>query len=276
MGRVFFLDSHTIPSTNTKQDIISIVFTLFHHIAERSVVDCFRKAAQRARPTWWPCRQPCRQPTGCAQRARPTWWPCRQPAVDLANSDPRQTAFELHEPENKAGVVIYAPALRSVWFGGKQYWVFVIGNCPTKRGGMGANLSKLFLGIKAAGKWLLYYCRASRSTSSSSTTPSSTSSALALGRVPPTRSDLLTRPDRSSRFDRSYGADGRQTDRPLPEAIANQLVTARSHYEHILTEGLKVLIVPSGLWAAESTSQKTRYEACGVADGAHRERRGCR
>ena len=78
-------------------------------------------------------------------------------AVDLANSDPRQTAFEFHEPENKAGVVIFAPALRSAWFGGKQYWVFVIGNCPTKRGGMGANLSKLFLGTKAAGKWLLYY-----------------------------------------------------------------------------------------------------------------------
>jgi hypothetical protein len=78
-------------------------------------------------------------------------------AVDLANSDPRQTAFELHEPENKAGVVIFAPALRSAWFVGKQYWVFVIGNCPTKRGGMGVNLSKLFLGTKAAGKWLLYY-----------------------------------------------------------------------------------------------------------------------
>ena len=175
-------------------------------------------------------------------------------AVDLANTDPRQTAFELHEPENKAGVVIFAPALRSAWFGGKQYWVFVIGNCPTKRGGMGANLSKLFLGIKAAGKWLLYYCRALRSTSSSSTTPSSTSSALALGRVPPTRSDLLTRPDRSSRYDRSYGADGRQTAHPPPEAIANQLVTARSHFEHIVTEGLKaadeVLIVPSGLWSA--------------------------
>ena len=78
-------------------------------------------------------------------------------AVDLANTDPRQTAFELHEPENKAGVVIFAPALRSAWFAGKQYWVIVVGNCPTKRGGMGANMSKLFLGAKAAGTWLTYY-----------------------------------------------------------------------------------------------------------------------
>ena len=182
MGRVFFLDSHTIPSTNTKQDIISIVFTLFHHIAERSVVDCFRN-----RPRSVHARHGGRAANLAASRldarsvharhggraaSRPSTLPTRIPARRRSSSTSPRTS-------NKAGVVIYAPALRSVWFGGKQYWVFVIGNCPTKRGGMGANLSKLFLGIKAAGKWLLYYCRALRSTSSSSTTPSSTSSALA-------------------------------------------------------------------------------------------------
>jgi hypothetical protein len=77
--------------------------------------------------------------------------------LDLDNTDPGLTAYELPEPENKAGVVIYAPALRAAWMSGKQYWVIVVGNCPTKSGGMGANMSKLFLGMKAAGKWLTYY-----------------------------------------------------------------------------------------------------------------------
>jgi hypothetical protein len=78
-------------------------------------------------------------------------------AVDLANSDPLQTAYVFPEPENTNGLVIFAPALRAAWMSGKQYWVIVVGNCPTKRGGMGANMSKLFLGMKAAGKWLTYY-----------------------------------------------------------------------------------------------------------------------
>lgn len=65
--------------------------------------------------------------------------------------------FSLPEPENKAGVVIFAQALRSPWFNGKQYWVIVIGNCPTTPGGMGANLSKLFLATKAAGLWYCTY-----------------------------------------------------------------------------------------------------------------------
>ena len=33
----------------------------------------------------------------------------------------------------------------------------MIGNCPTKPGGMGANVSKLFLATKAAGMWFSYY-----------------------------------------------------------------------------------------------------------------------
>ena len=60
--------------------------------------------------------------------------------------------------QDKSSQVIYAPALRSAWFSGKQYWIFVVGNCPTKAGGMGANKSKLYLCTKAAGKmWLTYY-----------------------------------------------------------------------------------------------------------------------
>jgi hypothetical protein len=78
-------------------------------------------------------------------------------AVDLANSDPLQTAYVFPEPENTNGLVIFAPALRAAWMSGKQYWVIVVGNCPAKRGGMGANMAKLFLGAKAAGKWLTYY-----------------------------------------------------------------------------------------------------------------------
>jgi hypothetical protein len=77
--------------------------------------------------------------------------------LDLNNSDPLQTAYEFPEPENTNGLVIFAPALRAAWMSGKQYWVIVVGNCPTKRGGMGANMSKLFLAMKAAGKWLTYY-----------------------------------------------------------------------------------------------------------------------
>ena len=77
--------------------------------------------------------------------------------IDLPNTDPRLIAYELPEPDNKTGCVIYAPALRSAWFSGKQVWVFVIGNCPTKPGGMGANVSKLFLATKAAGMWFSYY-----------------------------------------------------------------------------------------------------------------------
>ena len=77
--------------------------------------------------------------------------------IDLPNTDPRLIAYELPEPDNKTGRVIYAPALRSAWFSGKQVWVFVIGNCPTKPGGMGANVSKLFLATKAAGMWFSYY-----------------------------------------------------------------------------------------------------------------------
>jgi hypothetical protein len=50
---------------------------------------------------------------------------------------------------------------------------------------------------------------------------------------------FATGPDRSSRFDRSYGVDGRQTARPPPEAEANQILTAHVHYEHALREGLK-------------------------------------
>jgi uncharacterized membrane protein YgcG len=72
--------------------------------------------------------------------------------LDLNNSDPLQTAYEFPEPENTNGLVIFAPALRAAWMSGKQYWVIVVGNCPTKRGGMGANMSKLFLAMKAAGK----------------------------------------------------------------------------------------------------------------------------
>ena len=77
--------------------------------------------------------------------------------IDLPNTDPRLIAYELPEPDNKTGCVIYAPALRPAWFSGKQVWVFVIGNCPTKPGGMGANVSKLFLATKAAGMWFSYY-----------------------------------------------------------------------------------------------------------------------
>ena len=36
--------------------------------------------------------RPCRQPTGCAQRARPTWWPCRQPTAWHAHRQPRARA----------------------------------------------------------------------------------------------------------------------------------------------------------------------------------------
>ena len=77
--------------------------------------------------------------------------------LDLDNTDPGLTAYELPEPENKAGVVIYVPALRSAWFNGKQHWICVIGNCPTKARGMGANHSKLYLATKAAGTWFTYY-----------------------------------------------------------------------------------------------------------------------
>jgi hypothetical protein len=77
--------------------------------------------------------------------------------IDLPNTDPSLTAYELPEPDNTTGRVIYAPALRPAWFSGKQVWVFVIGNCPTRRGGMGANKSKLFLATKAAGIWFSYH-----------------------------------------------------------------------------------------------------------------------
>eukprot|EP00900_Chrysochromulina_parva_P026141 jgi/Chrpa1/8160/Chrysochromulina_OHIO_Genome00001635-RA len=77
---------------------------------------------------------------------------------------------------------------------------------------------------------------------------------------------FATGPDRSSRFDRSYGVDGRQTARPPPEAEANQILTAHAHYEHALREGLKpdddeVVLVPSGLWTAVNGALRPGVEA---------------
>lgn len=69
--------------------------------------------------------------------------------TDDEHSNAVYRAFLLSEEHNKSGKVVYAPIISARSMSSMN--VLVLGNCPTRSEGMGANDAKLFVMSKAAG-----------------------------------------------------------------------------------------------------------------------------
>ena len=78
----------------------------------------------------------------------------RHMLIDTKLSTSTHVALNSPEPRNSNGTAVFMPVLtpkRKTVTAATH--VFVVGNCPTRSGGMGNNVSKLVLGCKAAGLW---------------------------------------------------------------------------------------------------------------------------
>ena len=69
--------------------------------------------------------------------------------TDDKNSDNKCQAFLLRAEHNKSGKAVYVPIISARY--SSSMWLLVLGNCPTRSDGMGANDAKLFVMSKAAG-----------------------------------------------------------------------------------------------------------------------------
>lgn len=69
--------------------------------------------------------------------------------TDDENSDAKCQAFLLSAEHNKSGKAVYVPIISAR--DSSSMNVLVLGNCPTRSEGMGANDVKLFVMSKAAG-----------------------------------------------------------------------------------------------------------------------------